>query len=119
MATQNASLGYVAPYLMRDDRLDEALKEARSKVAELEQERRNREQWPKEMQLAIRLHDHFCRSRDCDFNYQFGKDGLQGSSNLAEPREYMAMAARVTAFCEAHHCKPEDFIQVLEREEER
>lgn len=107
-------LGYVAPYLMRQDALDSALKDARTKLSELEYEQRNREKWSPEQKLSIKLHDALCQSRDCDFYYQFGKDGIQSTAgSCVEPVLYRGMAAKLMRFVEKHATSTEELIDIF------
>lgn len=106
--------GIVAPYLMRDEQLSSALADARQKLSALQQEESNRLKWPPEMRLTMRLHDNLCQSRDCDFNYQFEKDGVRQMVGIAaEPPQYRQMASQIHQYCEKYACPIYELLNII------
>jgi hypothetical protein len=108
------ALGNVAPYLMREEQLAAALEQAQKNLAELQQEESNRLKWPRELRLAMKLHDNLCQSRDCDFHYQFDKDGIRETSGIAaEPTQYRRMADLLMHYCEAYKCPLDELLNIF------
>lgn len=83
---------YTAIYLMTDEHLLEETAQLQLRIRELLEERDKRASWTPEFRLSIKLHDAFCRHKDCDFNYQFGPSGQTDPKVIAEPSQYFDMA---------------------------